>query len=201
MRIGRIVTLIGFLIGAHPFTGSAQEGSSVNYFANVSAGFGMIYGGLGGHAEVGMKHFAVYGAFGHAPKSSDINYTIPSSNNYHFGLRYYANVGSQYIFPRVGIGYGWLSNYYNQKIGTDPYDHSVEGLSLQLGLQFYSYEGLVFSFDAGMGSKVLISNPSSHPHYFDFYIRPCIGIGYDIARIFNKDRTKRLRNQEITPFD
>ncbi|GAB5540026.1 MAG: hypothetical protein Salg2KO_21290 [Salibacteraceae bacterium] len=177
-----------------------SETNTVSYFANASGGLGMIYGGLGGNIEVGARHFSVFGAYGYAPQSSDLTITIPASYNYHFGLRYYANIGSPYIYPRIGVGFGWLSNYYNDRIGMSKYDHSVEGMSVQLGVQFYSAEGVVFSFDAGMGSKVLITNPNRHPYFFDFYIRPCIGIGYDIARLFDKERGNKIRNKEISPF-
>lgn len=179
---------------------SNENPEPAEYFASLSAGFGMIYGGLGGSLEVGAGHFSGFGAFGYAPKTSDGTVNIPSSFNYQIGMRYSFNVGNQYLYPRVGLGFGWITNYYDHRIKNKAYDHSVEGASLHLGVQVYSGEGFVFSFDAGMGSKLAITRPNRHPYFYNFYIRPCIGVGYDISRLF-KSSGKHIKNDEINPFD
>lgn len=177
-----------------------EEETPQPVFANLNAGFGMLYGGLGGNAEVGYSHFSIYGAYGYAPESADGLTVIKSSLNYQFGARYYLNVGSKFFFPRIGLGFGWVTNYHDDRI-TVPYDQHVNGLTMHLGMQIYSAEGLVISVDAGMGSKVAILNPGNHPHFFPFYIRPCVGIGYDLTRLYAKGGTRRLQNEEINPFE
>lgn len=180
--------------------GSNGEGSS-GYFASLSAGFGMMYGGLGANLEVGSGHFSGFGAFGYAPETNDGPIKIPSSFNYQGGLRYSFNIGSEFVYPRVGVGFGWVTNYYDTRIKAKSYDHHVEGVTLHAGIQVYSNEGFVFSFDAGMGSKLTITNPNRHPHFYSFYIRPCIGVGFDIARFFERKDGKKIKNDEINPFE
>lgn len=185
-------------------TGQSSNGSDATakpFFANVNAGFGMFYGGLGGNLEFGYSHFSLFGAYGYAPEAVEGTIVIESTLNYQFGARYYLDVGSEFFFPRIGLGMGWVTNYYDERIGTAPYDQHVEGLTLHLGMQIYSSEGVVFNFDAGMGSNAAIIRSSSHPHFYAFYIRPCIGIGYDLTRLFEKGGTRRVKNKEINPFD
>jgi len=179
---------------------NSSKGSST--FANLSAGFGMNYGGLGGNFELGTGHFSGFAALGYAPETFEGIIRIESSFNYQVGVRYYFNVGNEFIFPRIGAAFGWITNYYNQRIGAANYNQNVQGGSLQLGVQIISLEGFVFNFDAGMGTNAAIIKPKSHPHFYNFYIRPCIGIGYDLSRLFNKDRdAKRVKNKAINPFD
>ena len=177
-----------------------NEETPAQYFASLSAGFGMMYGGLGANLEVGAGHFSGYGGFGYAPETNDGNVNIPSSINYQIGLRYSFDIGNQFIYPRIGVGFGWVTNYYDQRIKNKSYDHSVEGATVHAGIQVYSGEGFVFSFDAGMGSKLAITNQNMHPHFYPFYIRPCIGVGYDVSRLFNQ-KTKKFKNDEINPFE
>ncbi|NQV52312.1 MAG: hypothetical protein HQ500_03975 [Flavobacteriales bacterium] len=181
---------------------SNEEGAgSPDFYTNVNAGFGLLYGGFGGNLEGGIGHFAGFGALGYATKRTYDTVTINPSVNYHFGLRYYLNVGSEVLFPRIGIGYGWIANYYSPSIGNRSYDQNVKGLSLHLGAQFYTVEGLVFNFDVAMSSKLVISNVNDHPSFFPFYLRPCIGIGYDLTKLVNDDDgSGRIRNKEIDPF-
>jgi len=161
----------------------------------------MPYGGLGGNFELGAGHFSGFGAFGYAPKTSDGTAIIKASYNYQAGIRYYFDVGSNILFPRVGLGFGWITNYYDQRITLANYDQSVEGISLTTGIQVYSFEGFVFNFDLAMSSKLVITNPKTHPFFYGFYIRPCVGIGYDITRLFSRKRSDTLKNKEINPFD
>lgn len=188
-----------------PLTGmgqSANEEGSPPAFTNLNAGFGMLYGGLGANAEAGYGHFSGYGAFGYAPANSKDGTTIKASLNYQFGLRYYINVGSDMLFPRVGLGMGWVTNYYDSRIGTRAYDQHVNGLTLHLGAQVYSEEGFVFNFDLGLGSKYTLLNPTKHPFFRTVYFGPNVGIGYDMSRIFNKNsKQDRVKNREINPFE
>lgn len=175
------------------------EGPS--FYSSVNGGFGLLYGGFGGSIEGGMGHFAGFGSLGYATKRSIDTLTIAPSVNYHLGVRYYFNVGNEVFFPRVGLGFGWISNYYTEAIASSEYDQNVKGLSLHLGAQFYTFEGLVFNFDVAMSSKFVITAPESHPHFFPFYIRPCIGIGYDLSNLFGEENgSKRIKNKEIDPF-
>ena len=182
------------------YSQSENDDSPAQYFASLSAGFGMMYGWLGANLEVGAGHISGFGGFGYAPETNDGNANIPSSFNYQIGLRYSFDVGSKFIYPRVGLGFGWVTNYYDERIKNKPYDHSVEGATLHAGIQVYSGEGFVFSFDAGMGSNLIITNQNSHPHFYPFYIRPCIGIGYDVSRLFDR-KNRKIKNDEINPFE
>jgi len=162
----------------------------------------MLYGGLGANGEVGQGHMSGYGAFGYAPASTKDASTIHASLNYQFGLRYYLNVGSNVVFPRAGLGFGWVTNYYDSRIGSKTYSQHVNGLTVHLGTQVYSEEGLVFNFDLGLGSKYLILNPSSHPHFRTVYVGPNVGIGYDLTRLFSGGtKSRRIKNNEINPFN
>ncbi len=188
-------------IGALGQSSNEAAAGSPNFYTNINAGFGLLYGGFGGNLEGGIGHFAGFGALGYATKRTYDTVTIKPSVNYHFGLRYYINVGSEALFPRIGIGYGWIANYYSPSIGNQLYDQNVKGLSLHLGAQFYTVEGLVFNFDVAMSSKLVIANADNHPSFFPFYARPCIGIGYDLTKLFRDDEgASRIRNKEIDPF-
>lgn len=170
-------------------------------YANVNAGFGMLYGGLGGNAELGTGHFSAFGALGYAPLRVLDTIRINPTVNYQFGLRYYFNVGSDVIFPRVGLGYGWITNYYNELIGNAPYKQKVQGLSLHLGTQFYSPEGIVVNFDIAAGSKYGIVNANEHPHFFGLYVRPSIGLGIDLTQFFSdRKKSEHIRNKVIDPL-
>jgi len=121
--------------------------------------------------------------------------------NYHFGVRYYFNVNNEYIYPRIGLGYGWLTNYHPDDGSVADYDQTVHGLSLHLGVQFYSQEGLVISLDAAIGTKYAITRPETHPGFYNVYVRPTIGIGYDLTRLLSKgERKRRIQNSTIDPF-
>jgi hypothetical protein len=180
---------------------SDNGGNSPALFMNLNGGFGMLYGGFGGKYEGGIGHVAGFGALGYATERLIDTTRIAPSVNYHFGIRYYFNVGSDAFFPRIGLGYGWVTNYYSEKIGNQPYEQHVKGLSLHLGAQFYSPDGIVFNFDLGMASKYTILNSSSHPYFFPFYIRPNVGIGYDLTRLLGRgERQHNVKNRTIDPF-
>lgn len=183
------------------YSSAAQESNTPSVYSNLCAGLGMTYGGYGASAEAGIKHFSAFASFGYAPPTVDGLVIIDPSFNYHFGMRYYLNVGSNLIFPRVGLSYGWITNYYDQRIGNRNYLQTVDGLCGQIGVQFYSTEGIVVNFDLAMSGAALVTHQSVHPYFFNFYLRPCIGIGYDLSRIYNRDRGERIRNNEISPFE
>jgi hypothetical protein len=195
-----------FLVAALLCSQTKINGQSINnsqpVYGNLSAGFGMLYGGLGGNLELGIGHFAGHLSLGHATRRIVDQVTISPTTNWGVGLRYYFDLMNENIFPRIGLGYGWITNYYNEAIGTQTYDQSAYGLLLHLGIQFYSAEGFVFSFDAGLGSRYTITNIVSHPHFYPIYIRPNIGIGYDLSRIWKKSsNAKTIKNRAINPFE
>ncbi len=178
-----------------------SSNTSPAVYSNINAGFGSIYGGLGGNLEVGIGHFSAYASTGYATRRVVDNIRIEPSVNWGVGLRYYFNLNNEVLYPRIGIGYGWITNYYNEAIGNQAYEQSVYGLLTHVGLQFYSTEGLVFNFDLGMGSKYTITNTADHPFFYTFYIRPNVGIGFDLTRIWNKSKEgKTIKNKEINPF-
>lgn len=179
---------------------SDESSSSPSFFTNINGGFGLLYGGFGANLEGGIGHFAGFGALGYAPARVVDTTTIASSVNYHAGIRYYFDVGSNSIFPRVGLGYGWIANYISE--GSSPsMDQNVHGLSLHLGTQFYTLEGVVFNFDVTFSSRYVITSMDRHPDFFGLYVRPCIGIGYDLTRLFSGDEDEgKIRNREIDPF-
>lgn len=197
-----LILLFAFcLVGGNGLHAQSDNAETSKIYANLNAGFGLLYGGLGGNLEIGTGHFSGFGSFGYATPRSFDTIRIAPTYNYMFGLRYYFNVNSNVLFPRVGLGYGWITNYYNDKIGNASYDQTVHGLSLHLGAQFYTLEGLVFNFDVGIASKVAITNPSSHPHFYSLYVRPNIGIGYDLTHLFNKGgKSDHIKNKDIDPF-
>lgn len=198
-----LTTLVSLLLAGFLFGQSDNEAGNTDpqFYSNVNGGFGMLYGGFGGNIEAGVGHFAGFGALGYATERTIDTVTIAPSVNYHAGIRYYFNVGSEVLFPRVGLGFGWIANYYNDRLGNDPLDQRVSGLSLHLGAQFFTFEGLVFNFDVAMGSRYAITRASDHPLFFPFYIRPCIGIGYELTTLFRKDASnKMIQNKEIDPF-
>lgn len=178
-----------------------QATQTPSLFANINGGFGMSYGGLGGNLEAGVKHFSGFGAVGYAPQGADGTIIIKPSINYHFGVRYYFDVGNDQFFPRLGVGCGWITNYYDTRIGVKSYVQNVQGFAIQPGAQFYSAEGFVFSFDLAISGAPFIFNPNTHPYFYKAYVRPCIGIGYDLTRILQiKRKTKKIKNDEINPF-
>jgi hypothetical protein len=193
--------LIG--LGSAPVQLFAQSAnSSPSVYSNLNAGFGAVYGGLGGNLEVGLGHFSAYLSGGYATKRVVDNISIEPTVNWGTGIRYYFNLNNDVLFPRVGLGYGWITNYYNEAIGNQAYNQQVYGLLGHVGVQFYSTEGLVFNFDLGMGSKYIITNAVQHPFFYAFYIRPNIGIGYDLTRIWSRSKEGRtIKNKEINPFD
>jgi len=198
-----IAILVGVLIPRTSFAQSSNDEGKADpqFYTNVNGGFGLLYGGFGGNVEAGMGHLAGFGALGYATERTIDTTTIASSINYHFGVRYYFDVGSDQFFPRVGIGYGWIANYYNADLNLKDYEQSAKGLSLHLGAQFFTVEGLVFNFDVAMASNYSLIQADRHPDFFPFYLRPCIGIGYEITTLFDKDDgRKKIRNKEIDPF-
>ncbi len=185
------------------FTCSAQEqASESNRFINASGGFGNVYGGFGTNVEVGSGHVAVFGTCGYATDRVVDTIRLNATVNYQAGIRYYFNVGSEVLYPRIGIGYGWVTNYYNVKIGNNNYDQNVHGINAHIGTQVYSPEGFIFSFDLNFASKYAISMASRHPFFYTIYIRPNIGIGYDLTRLFGRSQRKTLiKNKAINPFE
>lgn len=183
--------------------GNAQEQSTESSkFVNASGGVGNIYGGFGINAEAGSGHLAGYGTLGYANERVIDTIRLNSSINYQVGLRYYFNVGSEILYPRIGLGYGWVTNYYNANIGNDNYDQTVHGINAHLGTQVYSPEGFIFSFDLNIASKYTISMENTHPFFYNIYIRPNIGIGYDLTRLFGRSKRKTLiKNKAINPFE
>lgn len=178
-----------------------EEQASSDFFASINAGLGMPYGGFGLQAEIGKEHIAAFAAFGHATAVRDIPVTIPATWNWQVGTRYYFNVGSEMIYPRAGFAVGWITNYYHDLIGAAVYNPSVYGPSAQLGLQIVSVHGIVVNLDAAMAAEAFIFDRPSHPHFYDFYIRPSVGIGYEISRLSLARKKKDLLNKEINPFE
>lgn len=179
----------------------SENQAEPSYFLNAGLGFGMIYGGLGGSVEVGKGHFSTFGSYGYATKRIVDTTTIDPTWNYMLGLRYYINANSDVLFPRVGLGYGWITNYYSDKIGNAAYKQKVEGLSLHLGVQFYTPDGIVFNFDLGMASNIAITQASQHPNFYNFYLRPMVGIGFDLMNIFGEgDKSRKIKNKAIKPL-
>lgn len=178
-----------------------KQATSPELFSNINVGFGLPYGGIGLNAELGAGHFSSFAGFGFAPKRSIDTLTIKPTLNYLLGFRYYFDVKSNIIYPRIGAAFGWVTNYYNSKIGNESYSQKVNGLSIQVGTQFYSTEGVVLSIDLVMSSKYLIVSADSHPHFYSFYIRPAIGVGIDISGIKKKKKkAKTIKNDRIDPL-
>jgi|APSaa5957512493_1039668.scaffolds.fasta_scaffold33966_2 hypothetical protein len=199
--IRRIAPMI-FLcfVFSSPVHAQSENQEVSNYYLNGNLGFGMIYGGLGSNVELGKGHFSGFGSFGYATKRVVDTTTINSTWNYMLGLRYYINANSDILFPRVGLGYGWITNYYTDQLANVDYMQKVEGLSLHLGVQFYTLDGLVVNFDLGMASNLAITQVDQHPYFFDFYLRPMIGVGYGITNLFgDADRSKHIKNKTIRP--
>ena len=182
---------------------SAQEQSTESStFVNASAGAGNIYGGFGINAEAGSGHLDGFGTLGYANERVIDTIRLNSSINYQVGLRYYFNIGSEVLYPRIGVGYGWVTNYYNANIGNDNYDQTVHGINAHIGTQVYSPEGFIFSFDLNFASKYAISMENTHPFFYNIYIRPNIGIGYDLTQLFGESKRKTLiKNKAINPFE
>lgn len=203
MKVHRVLPffLLVALLAIQPDISAQTSNGNQPVYGNISGGFGMLYGGLGGNLEVGIGHFAGHVSLGHATKRVVDQVTISPTTNWGVGLRYYFDLMNDNIFPRIGLGYGWITNYYNESIGAQPYDQSAFGLLLHLGIQFYSAEGFVFSFDAGLGSRYTITNIVNHPHFYTIYVRPNVGIGYDLSRIWKKSsKSKTIKNKTINPF-
>lgn len=171
-----------------------------NTFGNVNFGLGTIYGGIGLNAEIGKKHMSVFGSFGYAPERLVDEIKLKPTWNYHAGFRYYFDINHEAIFPRAGLGFGWIANYYNTRIGTADYNQSVFGLASHVGLQFYSDAGLVISVDLLATASPFLLNADQHPHFTKIYLRPTLGIGYDVQRLFKK-RSKNVQNKTIDPFE
>ena len=196
-----VLVIIIFLFALTNIKGQEQVKESAP-FVNISGGFGNIYGGYGTNAELGSGHFALYGTFGYANERVIDTIRLNSTFNYQLGLRYYFNVGSEVLFPRIGFGYGWVTNYYNEQIGNVKYDQTVFGINMHVGTQVYSAEGFIFSFDINVASKYTISNENRHPFFYSLYVRPNIGIGYDLTRLFSQSKHKRhIKNKAINPFE
>lgn len=170
-------------------------------FYNINLGFGMPYGGLGLNGEYGKGHISFHAGFGYALRNKTDTIVIEDSWNWQVGARYYINVNSEVVFPRIGISYGWITNYYADRIGNTEYDQNVTGFSVHIGSQFYTLEGLVISVDLTGSSRVFIANVGTHPYFFDVYIRPAVGIGVDLHSLFSRGGDgKKIRNRAIDPF-
>lgn len=204
MKRARILASISLIYFASLNQLAAQqdlEDKSIS-FMNLNAGFGIPYGGLGGNFELGIGHFSTFCGLGYAWERSIDSITIDPTVNYLLGFRYYFDVNSTIVFPRVGLSFGWVTNYYNENIGSQPYRQKAEGLSLHTGLQVYSTEGIVVNLDLVMSSKYVILNAEEHPHFYPFYIRPAIGIGIDLNSISfqRREKKKTIKNKEIDPL-
>jgi hypothetical protein len=199
-RLRLIILVCSIVYSQHCFSQSSNaEDGEQTVFANVNLGVGSIYGGIGLNSEVGYKHMSVFGSFGYAPERLVEEITIKSSWNYHTGVRYYFDINQEAVFPRAGLGFGWITNYYNTKIGSASYNQNVYGFSAHAGTQIYSHVGVVFSIDLVVTAQPFILNSDQHPHFQNLYLRPTIGIGYDLQRLFKK-RTKNVQNKTIDPF-
>ena len=193
--------ILSFIILTSSLRAQEQTSESVR-FINASGGFGNIYGGFGANLEAGSGHLAAFGTAGYATARVIDTLLLNATTNFQIGLRYYFNVGSEVLFPRIGIGYGWVTNYYNAKIGNSSYDQTVHGINAHVGTQVYSPEGFIFSLDLNFASKYAISMGNNHPHFFTLYVRPNIGIGYDLTRLFGRSKRKTLiKNKAINPFE
>lgn len=175
--------------------------SGTYVYSNINLGLGLLYGGYGVNAEIGKKHIAAFASFGYATEKQFDNYTIKPTFNLNGGLRYYFDVNSEVLYPRAGLVFGWVTNYYSDKIGGMSYDQSAYGLSIQAGTQFYTSNGLVVNLDITGSSKFLILKKESHPNFFNLYIRPNIGLGIDLHKILKKRKsTQLIKNKPLTPF-
>lgn len=177
-----------------------EENSEAGMYSNLSAGFGVNYGGFGINAEAGYKHVSIFACAGYAPKRSLDLHTIPSSINFNGGLRYYIKTKSDIVFPRVGANFGWITNYYSDSLYNKPYSPHASGVSVHTGVQVYSNSGIVFSLDLVGSSRLLLFNQAKHPHFFTVYVRPSIGIGIDLNQIFSGERSKTIKNEELNPL-
>ena len=196
------------LVSALSLVGSnllAQEqtktASASEMFMNGTIGFGIPYGGLGASFELGAGHFSSFAGLGYAPRRTIDTVVINATFNYLLGFRYYFDVNSDFIYPRIGLSFGWITNYYSERIGSESYKQKVEGLSLQVGTQFYSAEGFVLNLDLAMSSRHVILQEDMHPHFYTFYLRPAIGVGFDINSIGNrKKKSRTIKNERIDPL-
>lgn len=199
MPVVRLICLVCCIFYSQIAYNQNSNNKEESTFGNVNFGVGSIYGGVGLNAEIGKKHISIFGSFGYAPERLVDEITLKPTWNYHTGFRYYFDIKHESIYPRAGVGFGWIANYYNTRIGPADYNQNVFGLASHVGLQFYSPAGLVISVDLLATARPFIVNVDQHPYFTKVYVRPTLGIGYDIQRLFKK-RNKSVQNKTIDPF-
>jgi len=204
LRVAFLVACWALLTATVPLFAQEQKASwsSSELFSNLNVGIGSPYGGLGLNAELGAGHFSSFLGLGYAPRRRLDTITIDPTFNYLLGFRYYFNVNSNVLYPRLGVSLGWVTNYYNERIGGDSYKQRVEGMSIQAGTQIVSADGFILSLDLSMSSRYVILNEDEHPYFYDFYIRPTLGVGLDIGRLgLKRNKRKTIKNDRIDPLN
>ena len=168
-----------------------------NYFDKtlvIKGGKGNAYGAYGINAEFRKKHLANYLCIGYSPKyTTTNNIQIDKSYNFGFGINYYFFDIRSSLKPFAGIHLGWLNNYYNEKIGFEPYSPIVYGGAAKAGIEV-SENVMHFSISASLDPGFAILDNSKHPFYSsNFHFSLNIGFGINLYQLpsFIKKKNKK----------
>jgi len=197
------ILLTGFVAACLSVGQKAQAQNEGGQFANLNAGFGQTYSGLGLNGEYGKDPFGISISFGYQWKQKFDDILLDESFNWAVGLRYYIKVGNEMVYPRVGLQFGWVTNYYDARIEDNPYEPEVYALSGQLGVQVYSQRFFIFNLDLFVTPEFTVLDLEDHPHFYPYLIRPAIGIGLDLTQFLSslKKTEKNQKNKPINIFD
>lgn len=202
LRLG-LILLVPILLSGSSLAQS--KGKEYFLYNTLKVGLGVPYGGLGLNYEYGIHRYSIYGGFGYrwsrgtiqitpfpnAPDST-IDFRIEDSFNYGGGFRFHLRNNEEELQPRIGIYAGWVGNYYDRRIGLDNYNHSVYGLALTVGADFYT-EKLIFDLDGILvPAGDFIFNASEHPFYSRTLFKLSLGVGLDLGDIFVLRKRKKF---------
>lgn len=177
------------------FKSFCQENDYNNFFI-LKAGKGISFGGYGFNLEFRRKHFAYNFITGYSQKFESSTYTIPSSYNVALSSKYYIFNYKSTLRPYLGVHFGWLNNYYHDKIGNDAYDPIVYGGAMLYGIE--ASEGAVhFSFSFAIDPGFAIVDKYKHPYYdSQFRFSTNIGLGINLYRL-PKLNLRKKQDEEI----
>ncbi|OFX18291.1 MAG: hypothetical protein A2033_17740 [Bacteroidetes bacterium GWA2_31_9] len=171
-----------------------------NYFDKlfvIKGGRGTAYSGYGINAEYRKNHLANYLCIGYSPHYTTTNgLQINESYNFGFGTNYYFFDIRSSFKPFLGIHLGWLNNYYNEKIGFEPYSPFVYGSALKAGVEI-SENLLHFGFSFTIDPGFAILDKSKHPYYdSNFHLSANVGFGINLYQLQSFIKKKKKKDKD-----
>jgi hypothetical protein len=155
-------------------------------------GKGICYGGYGINMEFRNKHLGYYIGYGYAPSFTMSNVKVKQSWNLAFGTVYHFFDNNSSFKPFVGIHFGWLNNYYHEKIKQNYYNPVVYGFAFRAGLEFKE-DIMHFKFSVDYDPGFAIVSKAEHPYYANnMRFSTSLGFGIDL---FNTRSVKIFKSK------